>query len=60
MQTYKIAVVAGDGIGPRAARKIESAVALAPVDGRFRTVDIGGPASTKEVTSAILAHLVEK
>ena len=44
----------------RAARRIESAVALALADGRFRTADIGGQASTQEVTSAILAHLVER
>jgi len=43
-----------------AARQIESAVALALADGRFRTADIGGQASTREVTSAILARLVEK
>ena len=44
----------------RAARRIESAVAFALADSRFRTADIGGGASTKEVTSAILARLIEK
>jgi len=47
-----------DDAPARAARKIESAVALALADGRFRTADIGGRGSTEEVTSAVLAQLV--
>jgi len=49
-----------DDAPTRAARQIESAVALALAESRFRPADIGGQASTREVTSAILAHLVEK
>jgi 3-isopropylmalate dehydrogenase len=47
-----------DDAPARAARRIESAVALTLADGRFRTADIGGHSSTEEVTSAILSHLV--
>ena len=46
-----------DDAPARAARQIESAVALVLDDGRFLTRDIGGQASTKEVTSAILERL---
>jgi len=49
-----------DDAPARAARKIESAVALTLADSRFRTRDIGGRASTREVTSAVLAQFVEK
>jgi len=49
-----------DDAPARAARKIESAVALTLAYSRFRTADIGGRGSTKEVTSAVLAQLVEK
>ncbi|MGA2703270.1 MAG: isocitrate/isopropylmalate family dehydrogenase [Isosphaeraceae bacterium] len=49
-----------DNAPARAARQIESAVALTLADSRFRTRDIGGRASTREVTSAVLAQFVEK
>ena len=49
-----------DDAPERAARRIELVVALAFADGRFRTADIGGQAPTKEATSAVLAHLVER
>ncbi len=41
----------------RAARQIGSAVAQVLANGRFLTPDLGGKASTKEVTSAILGQL---
>jgi 3-isopropylmalate dehydrogenase len=49
-----------DDAPARAARRIDSAVALTLADGRFRTADVGGEASTNEVTSAILARLTQK
>lgn len=46
-----------DDAACRAARLIESAVGLALADGQCRTADLGGQASTREVTGAILARL---
>ena len=47
--------------GPtRAARKIHSAVALTLADSRFHTADVGGQASTDEVTRAVLSSLMMK
>jgi isocitrate/isopropylmalate dehydrogenase len=44
--------------GPeRAARKIESAVALGLAGARVRTPDLGGRASTSDVTNAVIAYL---
>ncbi len=47
----------GDDAPSKAARQIESAVAHALADRRCRTPDLGGGASTREVTKAILDHL---
>jgi 3-isopropylmalate dehydrogenase len=45
-------------VGPeRAARNIESAVALGLADARFHSADLGGRASTSEVTNSVIAHL---